>query len=243
MPLRKARLSALEARKNQLWLSRLRAEGLDIGADIEEEDGTLQITQGRDIGIVCDYSKGSNVAYAIPVRIVAHARTIVEDYSFESSWGDYIELPPYLVERNGHYELGTLGYLTREVLNDRLGDPFNMNCGSIIQGVVLAYGCVPIPEELAGRVVPVRFTLVDTWARVPWRDKNGSRSIQTKELEISVGGTFGCSARRSEHAQTLIKQGSKLSVLPRSEGQLLTAPGCASLASMNLTSNGGPRDN
>jgi hypothetical protein len=116
---------------------------------------------------------------------------VVEDYSFESSWGDYIELAAYLVERNGQYKLGTLSYLTREVLNDSFDEPLAMCPGAILQGVILAYGCVPIPKELAGRLVPVRFTLVDTLGR---ESEGEIRLLYTptkhsSELKISIDRT------------------------------------------------------
>jgi hypothetical protein len=168
MPIRKTHLSAAESRESSSYLRQLRCEGLDLGEDAEisawEETARLLITPGRDFGIICDYPVG-NTAYAIPIRIVAWERTVPEHCWIESAWDDQTIELPYLTECRGRYRFGSLSYLTSEVLNDRFDKPFTMNRGDILEGVILAYGCVAIPEKARGGNAPVQVTLVDTLGR------------------------------------------------------------------------------
>jgi hypothetical protein len=167
MPIRKLRLNAAEARQTSSFISQLCAEGVDLGADSEilavaDEVCPLEITQGRDVGVVCEVPP-LNVAVAIPICIVARRRVIVKDYDIELPWGP-VDLP-YLRERDGHYCFGRLRYPSREVLNDHFDNAFSMRPGAIREGVIVGYSCEPIPEDVKGEVVPVQFTIVDTLGR------------------------------------------------------------------------------
>jgi hypothetical protein len=91
MPIRKLRLNAAEARQTSSFINQLCAEGVDLGADREilavvDEVCPLEITQGRDVGVVCEVPP-LNVAVAIPICIVARRRVIVKDYYIELPWG------------------------------------------------------------------------------------------------------------------------------------------------------------
>lgn len=164
MPIRKTRLSAAELEENRCYLRQLYAEGIDVEIpEARQVSSPLEITRGTGIGEIFDLAVG-NTAYVIPLCIVARSRVIVMDYHIQSAWDDQIELP-YLSERNGRYEFGRQTYMSEEVLNDRFEIPLTLNRGSIIQGLILAYGCQPIPEEVRNGAVPVQFTLTDTLHR------------------------------------------------------------------------------
>jgi hypothetical protein len=167
MPIKKNRLSAAEARQTSSYINQLCAEGVDQGADSEilavaEEACPLEITQGRDVGVVCDVPP-LNVAVAIPICIVAGYRVIVQDYYIKLPWGS-VDLP-CLRESDGHYHFERLRYPSREVLNHHFDDPFSLSRGALLEGVILGYGCDPIPDDARGEVVPVEFTIVDTLGR------------------------------------------------------------------------------
>jgi len=167
MPIKKLRLNAAEARQTSSYINQLCAEGVDLGADSEilvvaDEICPLKITQGRDVGIVCDVPP-LNVAIAIPICIVAGYHAIVQDYYIELPWGS-VDLP-CLREFDGHHHFGRLRYPSREVLNHHFDDPLSLNRGAILEGVILGYSCEPIPEDARGKVVPVEFTIVDTLGR------------------------------------------------------------------------------
>jgi hypothetical protein len=147
---------------------KLHREGLDLGEDVEipawEETARLVIRPGRDFGIIGDYPVG-NTLYAIPLRFVAWERIVLEHCWIESAWDDQTIVLPYLPECGGRYRLGSLSYLTSEVLNDHFDKPFTMNRGDILEGMLLAYGCVAIPENARGGNASVQVTLVDTLGR------------------------------------------------------------------------------
>lgn len=96
-------------------------------------------------------------------------------HEISSEWDEgSIELP-YLHETRGRYKFGPLDYAVEEVLNDQLerGLRFNFR-GDMVDGVIIAYGCEPIPEAYH-RPVPVRVTLIDSL----------ERSVQ-KEIELLI---------------------------------------------------------
>jgi len=167
MPIRKLSLNAAEARQTSSFINQLCAEGVDLGADSEifvvaDEICPLEITRGRDVGVVCDVSP-LNVGVVIPICIVAKSPVVVRDYYIELPWGP-VEMP-CLRELDGHAHFGRLRYPSREVLNDRFDDPFSLRRGAILEGVILGYSCEPIPEDARGKVAPVEFTIVDTLGR------------------------------------------------------------------------------
>jgi hypothetical protein len=164
MPIRKNRLNADEKEQYLSYLKQLHAEGvaISIPEDLPERC-PLEISQGRCIGGICDLP-GFNTLYAIPLRLIARSPAILLDHRIQSLWDDSIEFP-FLSERNKRYYFGSLSYLSSEVLNDHFDEPFSLSRGAIVDGVIIAYGCVPVPEEFAGRSVPVQITLTDTLNR------------------------------------------------------------------------------
>ena len=169
MPSTRIRQSAEESNKSRSYLNQLCAEGLDICMEGEtpaawEDACPLEITQGKGLGVVCDFPP-VNALYVLPLRIVSRAQTIVENCYIDSDWdGQTIEFP-YLVERSGRYQLGSVNLLAQEVLNDSFDSPFPMSRGAILEGMILAYGCERIPDEIRRGTVPVQVTLVDTLGR------------------------------------------------------------------------------
>jgi len=167
MPIKKLRLNAEEARQTSSYIKQLCAEGVDLGADSEilavaDEICPLEITRGRDVGVLCDVSP-LNVGVAIPICIVAKSPVIVRDYYIELPWGS-VEMP-CLRELDGHFHFERLRYPSWEVLNDRFDDPLSLRRGAMLEGVILGYSCEPIPEDARGKVAPVEFTIVDTLGR------------------------------------------------------------------------------
>jgi hypothetical protein len=80
MPIRKRRQSRAEVVQCLAYLHQLQAEGIDveIPESWQERSCPLEITPGREFGIICDLPRGG-VGYAIPLRMVALSRLILED--------------------------------------------------------------------------------------------------------------------------------------------------------------------
>jgi hypothetical protein len=128
-----------------------------------EEDCPLRIDQANSFGIAGRLSV-ADVAYAIPLRMVAQERVVIADYSIVSRWDPQTIELPHLVDHRGYYKFGRLPcYRTSDVLNDRFENGFAMKRGAVLEGVMLAYGCVPIPQEIAEPII--QFMLRDTLGR------------------------------------------------------------------------------
>jgi hypothetical protein len=69
------------------------------------------------------------------------------------------------LNREKKYKFGPISYRTDEVLNDRPDSPTAMNWGEVLQSLILAYGCEPIPSEIENKSVAVQFTLFDSLDR------------------------------------------------------------------------------
>jgi hypothetical protein len=163
------RQSAVESNQSRSYLNQLCSEGLDIGMEGEtprarEDVCPVEITQGKDLAIVCDFPP-INTLYLLPLRVVCLERTIVENCYIKATWDDQSIEFPYLVEDRGRYHLGSINLRVQDVLNDTFDNPFPMSRGAILEGMILAYGCEPIPEEVRRGIVPVEVTLVDTLGR------------------------------------------------------------------------------
>ena len=165
MPIRKPQLSRADKAAYLACLQQLQAEG--IGVEIPDdwlEPCPLKITPSRGPGTVGNLG-GSNTVYEIGLCMVAQSRVVVADYAISCPWDDQIDLP-YLTERGGHKKFGPLNYLATEVLNDRFDKPFVLNRGYHAEGLIIAYGCAPIPEQYAhGAIVPLQLTFTDTLER------------------------------------------------------------------------------
>jgi hypothetical protein len=158
--------SEAERRKTLSYLNQLRTEGIDIGEgpeilEAEEEKCSLMVTQGSGVGVARDFSP-MNVGIAAPIRIVCRRRTILEDCWIEAFWDDYTIELACLSAKRGRNHFGLVTYSCSEVLNDHFIKPFPMNRGAVLDGMILAYSCLPIPEELRGKTASVRVTVVDT---------------------------------------------------------------------------------
>ena len=200
MPTSKKRLTAAEAKMAQRSLTQLRSEGFDFGPDAdvsiaEEERCPLEITEGRGIGMATDL--GSDMAaYALPLRLVARSPVTIEECCVAAPWDEVTGSLPYLKETGGRYRLGSLSYPVGEVLNDHFDQPYSMQTGATLEGVLLAEGLEPIPDHVVGGVVSLRVTFVDTFQReatktmsVPMRRSTGSSiAIESQRRNQMVVG-------------------------------------------------------
>jgi hypothetical protein len=165
MPIRKIHQSKLEATRTSFHLNQLLSEGIDIGMDPEPgatpEACPLKVSNS-DIGEIYALPN-DNTIYCLPLRIVPHACSILDDCHIRSAWDPFsIELP-HLTERNGRYHHGPVNLRTNEVLNDIFGE--RLHRGAIREGMILACGFMPVPDEVGDTKVSVEITLVDTLER------------------------------------------------------------------------------
>lgn len=191
MRTRKLRLSRAEQAESYVRLRQLQAEGIDVDIPDEwQEPCPLKITRGRQPGIVCDLG-GGNTGYAIWLRVVSQCRVIVSDYEISSEWDEVSIDLPYLQETRGRYKFGLRDYAVTDVLNDQLerGLRFNFR-GDMVEGVIIAYGCVAIPETYHS-AVSVRVTLVDTLERTAQTEIAllvGERMSKRDQSPVQLGG-------------------------------------------------------
>ena len=165
MPIRKIRQSKLEAKRTSFYLNQLLSEGIPTGMGPEPgampEACPLKVTN-PDIGEIYALPN-DNTVYCLPLRIVPHACSILDDCQIRSPWDPFsIELP-HLTERDGRYHHGPVNLRTNEVLNDIFGK--RLIRGVIREGMIVACGFMPVPEEVGDTMVLVEITLVDTLER------------------------------------------------------------------------------
>lgn len=193
--MRKNRKSAARIREYCSYIKQMQDEGLDVELPSEwQEPCPVEITSGREFGFVRDLWSDSTL-YAIPVRITCWSRTVVADFHIESLWDDYtIALPP----STEHLGLDAARCLPGEVLNDRLDAGLRMNPGAALEGLILAYGCLPIPKEVTAGTVSVQLTLVDTLGREAQGQINLAvqRTAETLTAVFARNAEFGAVARK-----------------------------------------------
>jgi len=164
MCIRNKGLTVMKARERQRCVEQLRLEGLEVGEGADtfeswEDPRALEIVRSDGYAIISDFPP-MNFAVAVPLRIIAHQRTTMMDCFIEVPWGEAVHVAS-LRERRGSYHLGPLTYPVAEVLNDYFETSSTLNRGCTLEGVILAYGCVPIPDNIRSGFVPVRVTVTD----------------------------------------------------------------------------------
>src|SRR5438874_2186859 len=123
------------AKRMQSCLDQLRAEGIDIGEELEfceseQESAPLQITCGT--ATVCDLPP-LDAAFSVLVRIIARQSITVDDCQITSPWDGPIrilDLPK--PKQDACYRLGTLSCRAEDFLNDKVGNEFTFRRGSIM---------------------------------------------------------------------------------------------------------------
>ena len=168
------------AKRMQSCLDQLRAEGIDIGEELEfceseQESAPLQIT--GDMAGICDLPY--DTAYKIPIRIIARQSITVDACRIEAPW----EGPVHLADDRkwgGRYHLGPFNCRTDEFLNDKFIRPLKLRRGAIIEGTIFALG-FPIPPEVESGIVKLRIIVVDCFGREAWADVN---AMVRRNLEI-----------------------------------------------------------
>jgi hypothetical protein len=167
MPTSKKRQTAADAQLAQVRLTQLRAEGFDFGPDAEAQAELcpLEITEGRDFGIATDLGFGV-AAYALSICLVARSPVTLEECYVAAPWDECFSGPlPFLKEARGKYWLGHLSYPIGAVLNDYFEKPYRMRRGATLEGMLLATGDEPIPNNVIGGVVPLHVMFVDNLKR------------------------------------------------------------------------------
>lgn len=157
-------LTIVKARERQRCLEQLRLEGLDVGEGSDsfeswEDPRALEIVRSDRYAIISDFPP-MNFVVAVPLRIIAHQRTTVVDCFIELPWDESVHVAS-LRERRGSYHLGPFTYPVAEVLNDYFETSSTLSRGRTLEGVILAYGCAPIPDDIRSGFVPVRVTVSD----------------------------------------------------------------------------------
>jgi hypothetical protein len=175
MSVRNKDLTVVKARERQRCLDQLRLEGLEVGEGSDafeswEEPCALEIAESDHYAIISDLPP-TDFAVVVPLKIIAHRTTTLADCSIELPWGECVHIAS-LRERRGSYHLGPFTYPVADVLNDYFETLSTLSRGRTLDGVILAYGCSPIPDDIRSGFVPVRVTVTD--------DSSGEASIDVR---------------------------------------------------------------
>jgi hypothetical protein len=73
-----------------------------------------------------------------------------------------------------------------------------MNRGAILQGLILAYGCVPIPEDIGRGTITMKITLIDTLRRETTAEVNLllERTVKDENVVAELPMAAGWNRRR-----------------------------------------------
>jgi hypothetical protein len=163
MPILRTRLSRSEKAEDWRCLREMRAEGIDVNSS----DDSLECAPALDITVVGGVAslifnlRSGLAGYAIWLRLIARRSGLVllEQCEMTTKFDDQIELESF--DLGGPVcQLGQCQYQKSEVLNDRF--PLRFHRGHLIEGVILATGLEPIPQEyVQGMTVPLKLTLWD----------------------------------------------------------------------------------
>jgi len=163
MPIQKACLSRSEKAEDRNCLRELRAEGIDVNcpADSLEDVPALDITVvGGLVSLIFNLPSGL-AGYAIWLRLVAGRSGLIlpEQCEITTKFDEQIVFECF-DPRGPISQLGQCSYLQEEVLNDRF--PLRFRRGHLIEGVILATGLKPIPQEyVQGMKVPLQLRFWD----------------------------------------------------------------------------------
>jgi hypothetical protein len=166
MPILRPRraLSRTEAREYRRCLREMRAEGIDINCpdDSLEDVPALDITVVGGLASLIFNLPSGRAGYAIWLRLVARRSGLIlpEQCEITTRFDDQIVLECF--DLGGPIsQLGQCSYLEAEVLNDGFPLRFHRR-GHLIEGVILATGFKPIPQEyVQGMTVPLKLTFWD----------------------------------------------------------------------------------
>jgi hypothetical protein len=146
MAILKARLNGVERTQYLASAKKLQVAGFDVVIPQEWKDESVYVSTKCRLGsVVCDVENGG-VAYAIWVRVVArHPRVILIECRIKTDW----DTPVLVTRRNWcGQKFGGLDYPTAEVLNEQVEGGLRLRCrGDIAQGLILASGRKPIPDN------------------------------------------------------------------------------------------------
>jgi hypothetical protein len=189
-----------------MCLEQLRSEGLDLGEGSDsfeswEDPCVFEIARSDRYAIISDFPP-MNFAIAVPLRIIAHQQTTLEDCLIEVPWDESVHIAS-LRERHGSYHLGPFTYPAAEVLNDYFEISSTLSRGRTLEGVI-AYGCVPIPDDIRSGFVPVRVTVADDLDRevsvnVRLMVRRASMNIMTASAGVTVDVSAEVACAREPH--------------------------------------------
>jgi hypothetical protein len=163
MPILRPRLSRTEAREYGRCLRELRAEGIDVNCPDDSLDDVpaLDITVVGGLASLIFNLPSGRAGYAIWLRLVARRSGLIlpEQCEITTKFDDQIVFECF--DPGGPIsQLGQCSYLKAEVLNDRF--PLRVHRRDLIEGVILATGLKPIPQEyVQGMTVPLQLTFWD----------------------------------------------------------------------------------
>jgi hypothetical protein len=164
MPILRPRLSRTEAREYGRCLREMRAEGIDVNSPDEsiEHVPAVDITVVGGLASLIFNLRSGLAGYAIQRRLVASRSGLIlpEPCEVTTEFDRQIELGCF--DAGGPLcTLGQSSYLKAEVLNDRFPLRFHRR-GDLIEGVILATGLKPIPQEyVQGMTIPLKLTFWD----------------------------------------------------------------------------------
>ena len=163
MPIQKACLSRSEKAEDRRCLRELRAEGIDVNCpdDSLEDVPALDITVVGGLASLIFNLPSGRAGYAIWLRLVARRSGLIlpEPCEITTKFDDQIVLECF-DPRGPICQLGQCSYLEAEVLNDCF--PLRVHRRGLIEGVILATGLKPIPQEyVQGMTVPLQLTFWD----------------------------------------------------------------------------------
>jgi hypothetical protein len=165
MPIRKKRLNKIESIFYVRCLNQLSAEGFDFGeAEIPNaQKCPVMISTGGSKGWAKAF--GANTVYGIWLRLAALAPAEIESVEIRSSFDTFSIDLPFISNRKGFCHFAGTQYRSRDLLNEYFDRSFRMSEGKMVEGLLLAYGAVSIPEQLKGKRTEISITLVDVLGR------------------------------------------------------------------------------
>lgn len=169
MPIRKKRLNKIEMAFYLRSSNELSEQGFEFGDQVDTPAAQrylrcpVVLSDGDSKGWVKAF--GENTVYGIWLRIAPFGAVVLESVQIRSSFDSFsISLPPLPAHNKKFYFAGTY-YGREELLNKCFDRPYPISPGRMVEGLLLAYGVVSIPEELKGKLSQVSVTLVDVCGR------------------------------------------------------------------------------
>ncbi len=167
MPIYKPQLTRSEQARYLKVALELAAAGvkLDIPDEWRENERFLRITiAGSPESLITQLSP-SKVLYVFRVRLLAERSGTVQGFEVETCWDQGVF--PCYPEGRPPYRFGPgLDFDFDEVLNHRIESLLRFRRGDVREGLLLAMGYKPIPEEYGpGRPAPLNIVLFDQFSQ------------------------------------------------------------------------------